>query len=81
MFLVYSLFALTTAFTALYEIMHPVMQERQMDKPSLEHPWLMYLIFFCIALLSAPLIFFSCIIPAWGERFRVQLSKTLFEIQ
>ena len=79
-FIFYMVFAVATGFTALYEIMIPVMQERQLDDPKLQNVGLLYFVFFCCAVLSAPVIFLSCIVPPWGERFRNTLARNIFEI-
>ena len=78
MILLYTLFALTTAFTALYEILFPVIQRRK-ETYKVENELVVYITFFSLSLLIAPLIFLSCIIPSMGDRFRNSLYNGLFD--
>ena len=45
--------------------------------PVVEYTWLTYIVFFCLAMLTAPLLFMSVIIPSFGERFKNTLAKSL----
>jgi len=78
MILFYTLFALTTAFTSIYEILFPVIQRRK-ETSKVENEAVVYITFFSLSFLIAPLIFFSCIIPSMGDRFRNSLYNGLFE--
>lgn len=78
MIIFYLLFALTTAFTAVYEILYPVMQLRKQEF-EVENQTVTYVTFFLLTFLIAPLIFLSCVIPSMGERFRNSLYDGLFE--
>ena len=75
----YTLFAITTAIVSLLELLGPVISFRVKNSKPVEHVYLTYFVFFCIALLIAPLVFLSCIVPSMGERFRDTLEKGLFE--
>ncbi len=76
--IIYALFAVTTSLTALYELVSPVIALRKSEnKPTLSVP-LIYIIFLCLNILAAPAVFFSCIIPSFGERFRKSLYKGLY---
>ncbi len=74
----YAIFAIATALTALYEILHPVILHERMSEGIVENENKLYFVFFCIVLLVAPIVFLSCIIPSMGERFRNSLTKGLF---
>lgn len=45
--------------------------------PVVEYIWITYLAFFCMAMLVAPALFLSVIIPSFGERFKNTLAKSL----
>lgn len=76
--LVYCGFALTTALTAMYELLNPVIVARKLAKLPVENEFLLYFTFLIVAFLGAPLVFLSCLIPSWGERFRNALSDSMF---
>jgi hypothetical protein len=78
MIIFYILFALTTAFTSLYEILLPVIQRRK-ETFKVENELVVYITFFSLSFLIAPLIFLSCIIPSMGDRFRNSLYDGLFD--
>lgn len=78
MIIFYILFALTTAFTSLYEILLPVVRRRK-ETSKVENELVVYITFFSLSFLIAPLIFLSCIIPSMGDRFRNSLYDGLFE--
>lgn len=78
MIILYILFALTTAFTSLYEILLPVIQRRK-ETFKVENELVVYITFFSLSFLIAPLIFLNCIIPSMGDRFRNSLYNGLFE--
>ena len=76
----YILFAMTTGIVAIYEIVSPVMGDLQILNPEhnmVEYKWISYSVFFLMFLVGAPLVFFSCIIPSWGTRFRESLLNAL----
>lgn len=78
----YALFAITTSLASLYELVMPVLRRQIAIKGKLEQgKVLYYTTFFLVNTLIAPLIFFSCIIPTWSEKFRESLHKALFEEQ
>ena len=74
----YILLATATAIHAIYELLWPVIWQREKDSLPTENKYLIYFTFFCINLLIAPIVFLSCIIPSWGDRFRQALEKGLF---
>jgi hypothetical protein len=74
----YAIFAIATALTALYEILHPVIVHERMSEGVVDSQKMIYFVFFAIVLLVAPVVFLSCIIPSMGERFRNSLAKGLF---
>lgn len=75
----YLLFALTTAIAAILELYSPTIKAHEdlIGKP-IKDRRKTYVIFFITSFIIAPLIFFSCIIPSMGERFRLVLAATLF---
>ena len=75
---VYSLFAVSTGLCALYEILHPVIQDRLLEGFEIRGRYAMYPVFFIITVIVAPLVFFSCIIPSMGDTFRKSLYIGLF---
>ena len=77
--LLYCLFTLATAICAVYELLHPVLQRRIHEKLEVSNKYLTYLVFFIVTIITAPLIFFSCIIPSMGDTFREYLYIGLFE--
>ena len=76
-FFIYCLFALTTAFSAVYELLMPVVTLEEKEG-KVEYKVVMYITFFFFSILIAPLVFFSCIKPSMGDRFRDALRKGLF---
>ena len=79
-FAFYSIFAITTGFAALYELFWPVVKKLMAENPELEvskRPKLVTTSLFCISVLIAPLVFLSCILPSYSERFRVRLYEQL----
>ena len=75
---VYSLFAVATAICAVYEILYPVMNLRLSEGHEIKGMYMMYITFFVITIIVAPLVFFSCIIPSMGDRFKMSLYTGLF---
>ncbi len=74
----YMLFAITTGFAAIYELLHPVIRKQESEAGEVENRALIYTVFFLIFVLTAPIGFLSCIIPSWGIVFRETLQKALF---
>ena len=79
LFVLYVIFAITTSLTFLYEIGHPVITKGVVNKLNVAPSFVYYLTFFFLNCLIAPLIFLSCIIPSYGEKFREVLYTSLFE--
>lgn len=80
--LLYLLFAATTAFCAVYELISPTMksiQAKGVDLPAAT--WLYYVVSFILSLLTAPVLFLMCIVPSWGLTFRFALEEALLEKQ
>lgn len=74
----YTLFALTTAFAAIYQILIPVVGFRESEGHTIESKFIVYIVFFCLTVLMAPVMFFSCIVPSMCDRFQGALYKGLF---
>lgn len=77
-FTIYCIFALTTAVTAAYELVNPVIRAERLKSGNVDNPYLIMLVMFLLNLLAAPLVFLSCIIPSWGIEFRESLGKAFF---
>ena len=80
----YVLFALTTALTGLYELMHPVLSSIKKKHPDLgivEHLWLSYLVSFLLLIVLAPVVLPLVLVPSMGSTFRISMYKTLTENQ
>lgn len=76
----YLLFAVTTSAAAMYELIIPVMDELRIHNPEsniLEYKWVCYFTFFVVGITLAPLVFPSCIVPSFANRFRVTLLTSL----
>jgi hypothetical protein len=76
----YILFAITTSLASIYELWGPVMKQLAIEQPThnmVEYKYISYMIFFTSGLILAPVIIFSCLIPSFGERFRVALLNEL----
>ena len=75
----YIIFALTTAFMAVFDILRPVI--RRSKEAGIEEKSLVaiYLVFFAVVFISAPAVFLSCIIPSQTLAFRDSLYIGLFE--
>lgn len=76
--LYYVLFAVTTALSAIYQILMPVISFRQTEGHIVESKFVVYATFFVLTILFAPVIFFSCIVPSMCNRFQGALYKGLF---
>lgn len=76
-FYIYCLFAATTAFASIYELLMPVINLENKNKP-VQYKFIMYPTFFTFSLLIAPFVFLSCIIPSMSDRFKDALHKGLF---
>lgn len=77
-FLLYCLFAGTTGLVSLYEILAPVLQRRDLETGKVNSKLIYYVVMFITNTLFAPLVFLSCIIPEWSERFQDSLYNGLF---
>lgn len=76
----YILFALTTAFTFMYEVYSPVFKALEEHNPNnnvVENKIVSFSTFFLIAFVVAPALLFVCLIPSLGEIFRNSLLKSL----
>jgi len=76
---IYAIFAIATALTAIYELTLPVLSLRKQENKPMQSIILLLITFFLVYLLIAPLVFFSCIIPSWGDAFKKYLYRGLFE--
>lgn len=74
----YILFCLTTAITAAIELLSPVIYKQAKEVGPVSSKLTIYVVFLSVTTVFAPFIFFSCIIPSWGNRFKISLQKGLF---
>ncbi|NDB57392.1 hypothetical protein EB001_02905 [bacterium] len=74
----YLLFSLTTAICAVWELLVPVMNTEKEEMGKIDAETLIYLVFFTMSIILAPLVFLSCIIPSMGDRFKNSLYNGLF---
>ena len=74
----YLLFAVTTALCSLYELVMPVVQQRATEDKEGHPSYLLYPVIFIVNAIAAPLVFLSCIIPSYSNRFRLALYKGLY---
>ena len=77
--LLYCLFAVATGLCAMYELLYPVLQRRAEEKLEIRSKYITYIVFLLMAIITAPLVFFSCIVPSMGDTFRKFLYIGLFE--
>ena len=71
-------FCITTAIAALIELLAPVISRKIEESGEVEAKFIIYTTFFIVTIMAAPMVFFSCIVPSVGERFREALYKGLF---
>lgn len=77
--LIYALLALTTGIVACYELLRPVIWEREnIHNNLIKDKFIHYFSFLLISILIAPLIILPCLNPSLGERFKAVLSRELF---
>lgn len=76
-FQLYMLFAVTTGITSVYELLMPVVEKREADG-IVHNKYTIYATFLILAILTAPLVFLSCIVPSIGIVFREHLDTGLF---
>jgi hypothetical protein len=72
------LFSLTTAICAVWELLVPVMNTEKEEMGKIDAEALIYLVFFTMSIILAPLVFLSCINPSMGDRFKNSLYNGLF---
>ena len=75
MLTLYCIFAFTTAIVSIYELLLPVISAQN---KTVDNKLLIFITFFTINVIIAPLVFLSCIVPSMGERFREALDVGLF---
>jgi len=74
----YLLFSLTTAVCAVWELLVPVLHLEKTESGTVSAEKLIYIVFFIMSIILAPLVFLSCIIPSMSDRFRSSLHNGLF---
>lgn len=81
---IYIIFALTTAFSALYELFWPVMKEVRTVEPEtmVARNWKVATFsLFVGALILAPLMIPSVLVPSFSDKFRNKLYHNLITEQ
>lgn len=79
-FYLYSIFAIATAFTALYELFIPVIRfEEQLTGVLLEYKSITYITSFLLAILIAPAVFLCCVVPSFSDKFKKAYHLGLFD--
>lgn len=73
----YGLFALVTAIMALVEIIYPVI-EQQSTLFKVDNKEIIYVAFFFLSILAAPVVFYACISPSVNIEFREGFAKGVF---
>ncbi len=76
----YFLFCLTTVITATFLIFKPAMGELKELRPNhnmIQYAWISYAVFACISMLTAPIMFFTTIIPSWSNSFKGGLVEAV----
>ncbi len=79
----YILFAATTSVVAHFELVKPVITELSdlsPDNNMIQYKYIGYFVFLLVDFLIAPFIFFSCLVPSWGNRFRAALLESLRKV-
>lgn len=69
----YLIFAVTTATVSVYELYWPVLKIlKEVDplNPVNTHWILSIIVYWLIALVCAPFMFFICIVPSFGNRYK-----------
>ena len=74
----YILFSLTTAIMSTLELLMPVLAKENFEVGKVQYKGITYTVFFTISFVLAPLLFFSCVIPSWSERFKQSLHKGMY---
>jgi hypothetical protein len=78
----YVIFALATGFASMYELINPVLRELIIHEPDnviVEYLVISKLTFFFATVLLAPVFFFSCVIPSFGNRFRDSFHTAIMD--
>lgn len=78
----YVIFAITTALTAHYELVYPVLDKLSVAEPKhnlVEYKWITHIIFLIINMLMAPAMLLPCILPGMGARFKDALFEALIK--
>lgn len=80
----YIIFALTTAIFSLIDIFIPVLREASTDNIEnvlTENPKLSCFVYFCLIVLTAPLVIIPMIVPSMNYRYRDSIAKVIKEQQ
>ena len=78
----YIIFAAATATAAIYELYWPVFKDLKKLSPLspiVTHPVIALSTYWIVAFITAPLVFFPCVIPSWGNRYKDRLTITLLK--
>ena len=76
----YFIFCVTTALMGSIFLLGPVLKQLAINQPLnqvVEYRTITHMVFFCVSLLLAPMMFLSVIVPSFGDRFRFTLTESL----
>lgn len=74
---VYGFFALVTAIMSLGEIIYPVIKQRA-TLARVDNKVIIYITFFLLSFLAAPIVFWACISPSVNIEFKDGFAKGVF---
>jgi len=80
----YIIFALTTSIFSLIDVFMPVLSEARADNIEnvlTENPKLSCFVYFCLTVLTAPLIIIPMLVPSMNYRYRDSIAKIIKEQQ
>lgn len=78
----YIIFAATTATAAVYELWWPIFTDLKKLSPTnpVVNHWILALFtYWIMAFITAPILFFACVIPGLGNRYKDRLILTLLK--
>jgi uncharacterized membrane protein YdjX (TVP38/TMEM64 family) len=78
----YIIFALTTSIFSLIDIFIPVLSEAIADNIKnvlTENPKLSCFVYFCLIVITAPLVILPMIVPSMNDRYRDSIAKIIKE--
>lgn len=80
----YIIFALTTSIFSLIDVFIPVLmeaRENSIENVLTENPKLSCFVYFCLIILTAPLVVIPMVVPSMNYRYRDSIAKIIKEQQ